>query len=56
MTNEEKILEMLASIQTDMNGIEAEGYGAKDVWYTKLNNYMREGIAVAVYKLRGLLI
>ena len=39
-----------------MNGIEAEGYGAKDVWYTKLNNYMRESIAVAVYKLRGLLI
>ena len=39
-----------------MNGIEAEGYGAKDVWYTKLNNYMRESIAVAVYRLRGLLI
>ena len=39
-----------------MNGIEAEGYGAKDVWYTKLNNYMRESIAVAVYKLQGLLI
>ena len=39
-----------------MNGIEAEGYGAKDVWYTAPNNYMRESIAVAVYKLRGLLI
>ena len=25
-----------------MNGIEAEGYGAKDVWYTAPNNYMRK--------------
>ena len=29
MTNEEKILEMLASIQTDMNGMKADKNGMK---------------------------
>ncbi len=39
-----------------MNGIDAEGYGAPDIWYTAVNNYMRESIAVAVYTLKGLLV
>ena len=39
-----------------MNGIEAEGYAAKDVWYSAPNNYMRESIAVTLYKMQGLLI
>ena len=39
-----------------MNGIEADGYAAKDVWYSAPNNYMRESIAVTLYKIRGLLI
>lgn len=39
-----------------MNGIEAEGYAAKDVWYAAPNNYMRESIAITLYKIQGLLI
>jgi len=39
-----------------MNGIEAAPYAAKDVWYSAPNNYLREGLAVTVYKLRGMLI
>ena len=39
-----------------MNGIEAEGYAAKDVWYSAPNNYMRESIAITLYKIQGLLI
>ncbi|MBQ6703415.1 MAG: YdcF family protein [Clostridia bacterium] len=39
-----------------MNGIEAEGYAAKDLWYAAPNNYMRESIAITLYKIRGLLI
>jgi len=39
-----------------MHGIAAEGYAAPDVWYMAPNNYLREGLAVAGYKLRGMLI
>lgn len=39
-----------------MNGIKAEGYAARDIWYSAPNNYMRESIAIALYKLQGLLI
>ena len=39
-----------------MNGIEAEAYAAKDVWYAAPNNYMRESIAITLYKIQGLLI
>lgn len=39
-----------------MNGIGAEGYAAKDVWYAAPNNYMRESIAITLYKIQGLLI
>lgn len=34
-------------------GIEAEGIGAKGVWYLTPNDYMRESIVLAVYWLRG---
>ncbi len=39
-----------------MNGIYADGYAAKDVWYAAPNNYMRESIAITLYKIQGLLI
>ena len=39
-----------------MNGIDADGYAAKDVWYSAPNNYMRESIAITLYKIQGLLI
>ena len=39
-----------------MNGIQADGYAAKDVWYAAPNNYMRESIAITLYKIQGLLI
>lgn len=39
-----------------MNGIDAQGYAAKDVWYAAPNNYMRESIAITLYKIQGLLI
>ena len=39
-----------------MNGINAEAYAAKDVWYSAPNNYMRESIAITLYKIQGLLI
>lgn len=39
-----------------MNGIDAEGYAAKDIWYSAPNNYMRESIAIVLYRLQGLLI
>lgn len=34
-------------------GLEIEGFGAKDVYYTAPNNYMREALALAYYKLAG---
>ena len=34
-------------------GIDAEGIGAKGVWYLSPNDYMRECIALKVYWLRG---
>ncbi len=34
-------------------GIDAEGIGAKGVWYLSPNDYMRESIALMVYWLRG---
>lgn len=39
-----------------MQDIYAEAYAAKDVWYSAPNNYMRESLAVTLYKIRGLLI
>ncbi len=39
-----------------MNGIEAEPYAARDVWYAAPNNYIRECIAITLYKIQGLLI
>ena len=39
-----------------MNGIEADAYAAKDVWYSAPNNYIRESIAITLYKIQGLLI
>lgn len=34
-------------------GIDAEGIAAKDVWYLKLNNFLRECVGICVYALRG---
>jgi uncharacterized SAM-binding protein YcdF (DUF218 family) len=42
-----------AELVAKKQGIEADGFGAKDVWYTAMNNYMRESIALAYYKLTG---
>lgn len=39
-----------------MHGIDAESLSSRDMWYTAPNNYLREGIAVVIYKLRGQLI
>ncbi len=35
------------------NGIQAVGIPAPDVWYLRLNNFMRECVAICVYKLTG---
>jgi len=34
-------------------GIAATGIAAKDVWYLKLNNFLRECVGICVYALRG---
>lgn len=34
-------------------GIAAQGQGAPGVWYLRLNDYMREAVAVTVYRIRG---
>ena len=36
-------------------GLPADGVAAQDIWYSAPNNYLRESIAVAVYKIRGLM-
>ncbi len=36
-------------------GLAAAGIPAKDIWYSAPNNYIRECIAVTMYKIRGLL-
>ena len=35
------------------NGIDAVGIAAPDVWYIRINNFLRECVGIAVYKLRG---
>ena len=35
------------------NGIDAEGIAAPDVWYIRLNNFLRECVGIAVYTVRG---
>jgi len=39
-----------------MHGIDAQSVASRDLWYTAANNYLREGIAVVIYKLKGQLI
>ena len=34
-------------------GIDAFGIPAQDVWYLRLNNFLRESVAICVYALRG---
>lgn len=34
-------------------GIDAIGIAAEDVWYLRLNNFLRECVGICVYKLRG---
>lgn len=34
-------------------GIEAKGIAAPDVWYIRINNFMRESVGITVYWLRG---
>ncbi len=34
-------------------GIDAEGIAAPDVWYIKINNFLRECVGIVVYTLRG---
>ncbi len=34
-------------------GIDAPGLAAPDVWYIKINNFMRECVGICVYALRG---
>ena len=34
-------------------GLDAKGISAPDVWYLRLNNFMRESVGIAVYALRG---
>ena len=35
------------------NGIDAMGIAAPDVWYIRINNFLRECVGIAVYTLRG---
>lgn len=44
---------MRAELVAKKLGFEVNGFGAKDVYYTAPNNYMREALAVAYYKLTG---
>ena len=34
-------------------GIDAVGIAAPDVWYIRINNFLRESVGIAVYALRG---
>ena len=34
-------------------GIDATGIAAPDVWYIRINNFLRESVGIAVYTLRG---
>ena len=34
-------------------GIDAEGLAAPDVWYIRINNFLRECVGIVVYGLRG---
>ncbi|MDO4544217.1 MAG: YdcF family protein [Clostridia bacterium] len=34
-------------------GIDAKGIAADDVWYIRINNFMRESVGICVYALRG---
>ena len=34
-------------------GIDAVGIPADDVWYLRLNNFLRECVGICVYALRG---
>ncbi|MBR0436577.1 MAG: YdcF family protein [Clostridia bacterium] len=34
-------------------GIDAEGIAAPDVWYIRINNFLRECVGITVYALRG---
>ena len=34
-------------------GIDAEGIAAPDVWYIRINNFLRECVGIVVYGLRG---
>lgn len=34
-------------------GVDAEGIAAPDVWYIRINNFLRECVGIAVYALRG---
>ena len=34
-------------------GIDAEGVAAPDVWYIRINNFLRECVGITVYALRG---
>ena len=34
-------------------GIDAAGIAAPDVWYIRINNFLRESVGIAVYTLRG---
>ncbi len=34
-------------------GIDAEGLAAPDVWYIRINNFLRESVGITVYGLRG---
>lgn len=34
-------------------GIDAEGIAAPDVWYIRINNFLRESVGIVVYGLRG---
>ena len=42
-----------AELVAKKQGIAIDGFGAKDVYYTAPNNYMREAIALTLYKLTG---
>ncbi len=44
---------MRAELVAKKQGLDINGFGAKDVYYTAPNNYMREALAVAYYKLAG---
>ena len=34
-------------------GIDAEGLAAPDVWYIRINNFLRECVGIVVYGVRG---